>query len=348
MMCAGTISAAVRFVSPQQGGQAVGVQIIEISTDLQNVDRAEFRVDGVLIGVARTAPFRVAYDFGSDVSSRTIAAKVINNGYRNNEVATITTTALTAGESINVDVVEVPLRVRSSRSLKPNDLRVRENSVDQTISEIRAGRGPAHFAFVIDRSLSMGEGRLTAALRAVDAARSMLRPDDSASLILFNHNVSRARPLTERDTALDLTTDITPSGGTSLRDAVSSSVTNSTVTARRTYAIVISDGGDRNSAMSEEQALRKISGTKTVVAAIVLGDAGTFLRNAAKNTGGALVNTSVESLPRDLRTVMSDINSRYTLVYQSRGTKSGWRTISVTSRRNGIEILNARKGYFAG
>ena len=68
---------------------------------------------------------RVAYDFGSDVSSRTIAAKVINNGYRNNEVATITTTALTAGESINVDVVEVPLRVRSSRSLKPASNRPR-------------------------------------------------------------------------------------------------------------------------------------------------------------------------------------------------------------------------------
>ena len=41
------------------------------------------------------------------------------------------------------------------------------------------------------------------------------------------------------------------------------------------------------------------------------------------------------------------INSRYQLVYQSHGNGSGWRSISITPRRRDIEILNARKGYFA-
>ena len=56
-------------------------------------------------------------------------------------------------------------------------------------------------------------------------------------------------------------------------------------------------------------------------------------------------NMPKDTVERALRNVMADINSRYLLVYQSSGTKRGWRTIEVTSPR--VEILGARKGYFA-
>jgi hypothetical protein len=42
-----------------------------------------------------------------------------------------------------------------------------------------------------------------------------------------------------------------------------------------------------------------------------------------------------------------DINSRYTLVYQSHGNAAGWRSIAITAASKGVEVLNARKGYFA-
>jgi len=335
-------AANVTFVTPQTGGQVIGPQMIEISTDATNVDRVEFHVDGILVGVARRAPYRVAYDFGTDLTSRELSAKVFSNGYRTTDTAKIFTAALTAGESINVDVVEVPLRIRASRTIRPDDIRVRENSVEQTVRELKPGRGPAHFAFVIDRSLSMGGGRLAAALRAVDESMTMLRPDDAASLILFNHNVGKARPLTKSVTAAAASGDVVPSGGTSLRDAVSSIASR-----QRTYAIVITDGGDRNSILSDENALRKISGTKTTVAALVFGTPSRFLESAARNTGGTLTKTTRANVGSDLRRVLADINSRYTLVYQSHGTKSGWRSIAINGRRSGIEIVSARKGYFA-
>jgi len=116
---------------------------------------------------------------------------VLYDRYRKSEVAAIHTIALTAGDSMSVDVVEVPLRIRSARTIGPDDLRVRENDVEQTIRDIRPDRGPAHFAFVVDRSLSMGDGKLDAALRAVAEGMKLLRADDTASLILFNHNVER-------------------------------------------------------------------------------------------------------------------------------------------------------------
>ncbi|HYC90707.1 MAG TPA: Ig-like domain-containing protein [Thermoanaerobaculia bacterium] len=333
LLLAAAAEARVTFVAPLDGSQAFGPQTLEITTDAAAVDRVDFAVDGVLAGVARKAPYRVPYDFGTSLAARKVTATVWTNGFKGSESATVTTAAMTANDTLDVDLVEVPLRVRAARTVRPSDLRVRENGVEQTVRDVRQERPPAHFAFVVDRSLSMGGGKLEAALRAIRAELRQLRPGDTSSVVLFNHQV--AKPV-----AVPAAT-ATPSGGTSLRDALAS------VSAKqRTYAIVISDGGDRTSVLSDEEALRKISGTKTIVHALVLGDShARFLDRAAENTGGRVVRASTSSVGTELRRVLEDINSRYLVVYQSQGTKRGWRTIEVRSSR--VDVVNARKGYFA-
>jgi len=330
--------ASIVFVTPQTGAQVIGPAAIEITTAIANVDRVEFSVDGALAGVARKPPFRIAHDFGTSLASHTINAKVWSNGFRNSDEVTITTAALTAGETMNVDVVEVPMRVRSPQLLKASDLRVTENGIPQTIRELRADRGTARFVFVVDRSLSMGDGKLDAALRAITSESPLLRNDDRIELVLFNHNVTKSRPIRRGERIASVAT----SGGTSLRDALASIATR-----ERTYAIVITDGGDRNSEISEPDALHRISNTKMIVDAIVLGSASNFLRDAARNTGGTLVTADAFTLQRALHALIVDINSRYTLDYQSHGNGAGWRAIVITPQRRGIEIVNARKGYYA-
>lgn len=327
--------AATTLVTPLDGSQVLGPAAIEATTDAKNVDRVDFYVDGALAGVARKPPYRIAHDFGTSLAAHTVMAKVWSGGFRSNETSSVTTAALATSEAYNVDLVEVPLRVRAFRALKPADLRLRENGVEQTIRDVKSERPAAHFAFVVDRSLSMGGGKLASALRAVRAAMQAMRPGDTASLVLFNHIVTK--------TTIDDARGLVPSGGTSLRDALASIASN-----ERTYAIVITDGGDRNSMLSDEAALRNISGTRTTVNAIVLGDSHTrFLDRAAENTGGRVVEASKESIGEALQRILADINSRYLLVYQSSGTRNGWRTIEITPRGKGIEIANARKGYFA-
>src|SRR5579872_1403263 len=328
------LGAIITFVAPQQGSQAIGVQPIEITTGASAVNRVDFYVDGVLIGVARTPPYRIVHDFGDSLAAHSIAAKVWSDNYRHVDQASVDTIAA-GGEALNVDLVEVPLRVRTPHPLTANDIAVKENGIDQTIRDIRADRGAARFVFVVDRSLSMGEGKLDAALRAIDAEARLLRRDDRAEIIFFNHNVSAPRPLSQRE-------NVRPYGGTSLRDAVSSLDAH-----ERTYAIVITDGGDRNSITSEDDALKKISGTKLTLDAIVLGGDSRFLDRAAGNTGGEVARAGASTLQRELHRMLVDINSRYTVVYQSHGNPGGWRTISVEPRRRGIEIVSARKGYFA-
>jgi len=335
-------ASAVTFVSPQSGAQAIGPLALEITTGTPNVDRVEFYVDGTLAGVARKAPWRVAHDFGTAVDPHTIAAVVWSNGYKTSERAEVRTAAIVSGDSLTVDLVEVPLRVRSSYPLRIYDLRIRENGVEQTLRDVRADRGAATFVFVIDRSLSMGGGKLAAALRAVDDATKMLRADDTVSVIVFNHNVAKPRTIARGESLSRLFADLTPSGGTSMRDAVASIPRG-----RRTYAFVITDGGDRNSQLDDETALRRISNTRTVIDALVLGSShNRFLDRAAKNTGGSVVDTSRDGLRPALRDLIADINSRYTAVYQSHGTPKGWRSIEIRPRR-GVAIVNARKGYFA-
>jgi hypothetical protein len=332
------LTAAITFLSPQSGSQAVGAQMIEITTTMANVDRVDFFVDGALAGVARKAPFRIAHDFGTALDAHELSAKVYANGYRTTETASVRTAALTAGESISVDLVEVPMRVRAPHALRATDVAVRENGAAQSIRELRSDRGAARFVFIVDRSLSMGGGRLDAALRAIAAESKLLRADDRIDVVLFNHNVAKATRIARGETL----PSVTPSGGTSLRDAVSSIVSR-----ERTYAIVITDGGDRNSETSEERALQRISNTKMIVDAIVLGGASSFLERAASNTGGDVVKASAETIDRELRKMVVDINSRYTLVYQSTLHSEGWRAIDIKAASRGVEVVNARKGYFA-
>jgi hypothetical protein len=334
--------AAVTFVSPQNGSQALGVWPLEITTTAANVDRVDFLVDGALVGVARKPPYRVMHDFGASLAPHEIVANVFSNGYRTTESARLLTAAIGASEGVNVDLVEVPLRARSAHTLTARDLRVRENDVEQEIRDVLPQRGPARFVFIVDRSLSMDDGKLAAALRAIDGAWQFLRLDDRVEVVLFNHNVAKARAVERGEKLARLFGDVAPSGGTSLRDAVASIGSR-----ERTYAIVVTDGGDRNSIASEDEALKKISGTKSVLDAIVLGDGSKFLDAAAKNTGGDVVRATASTIERALRDLLLDINSRYLVVYQSHGNSAGWRSIRVTPAARGVQVVHARKGYFA-
>jgi len=72
----GVLAAAITFVSPQQGSQAIGVLPIEVTTAATAVNRVEFYVDGMLVGVARQTPYRIAHDFGTTLAAHDIVAWV--------------------------------------------------------------------------------------------------------------------------------------------------------------------------------------------------------------------------------------------------------------------------------
>jgi Mg-chelatase subunit ChlD len=331
--------ADVAFVQPKEGGQLIGASAIEVVCDAPGIDRVDFTIDGRFAGFARQAPYRIVHDFGEALDAHTITARVSFDGYRRHETATLRTGALVAADSIDVDLVEVPLRVSRGTNMKASDLEIRENGVAQTISEVFAERPPSDFVFVVDRSLSMSGEKIDSAIRALRSAQQFLRRGDRASVVFFNHNVSPAIEAGEIDPE-----SAVPSGGTSLRDALLSMAPE-----RRTVAIVISDGSDRNSFTTEGAALRDLSRSRLTLFAVMLGrgNANGFLETLAARSGGQLVASSPGRIDRDLEVLFNDINGRHTAVYQSHGTSSGWREIAVKSKRRGLGVTSPRQGYFA-
>jgi hypothetical protein len=329
-------AAAVEFEQLASGMWLAGPQALTVGTDLESVDRVEVRIDGLLVAVLRNAPFVFEYDFGDGSRRHRLRADVHAAGYTIHEAAELTLGSPSFEEAMTVDWVEVPL----SLSRPPRDsgsLTLFENGRPVQIRRIQSGRGPTRFVFVIDRSQSMGDGRLEAAMEAVHSISRRLSPADTAELIAFNHRVGPAVPLSEALSG-------TPSGGTALRDALAAIAPDS-----RTIAIVISDGDDRNSFLGREEALRRIASDRMSVYSLVLGrgSAREFLGELAVMTGGRMLPSSPSRLERDLERLFDEIESRWIVSYQSAASDRGWRTIRVKPSERGLRVLDARKGYFA-
>jgi Mg-chelatase subunit ChlD len=337
----GPALAKVEIVSPLEGGQVLGQTVIEARAG-GTPDRVDFFVDGVLIAIDRQAPYQVIFDFGDSLAPRRVEVVAHSAGFRNVERHSITTAGTTISDTIEVNLVEVPLRIRSRRAVTAADLRITENGKAQKIAEVRAERLPTSFIFVVDRSLSMGEGRLTAAVDAVERALGHLRPGDDARIILFNHRSEAPRQL--QPAANAWLREVEPAGGTSLRDTLMTIRPE-----RRAAIVVISDGGDRNSASGEEEALRAIGRGNTVLYALALGggSGASFLDRAASRTGGTFRISSAGTLAADASAIITDINSRHTVVYQSNNIAAGWREIRVTPARPRIEVSAAKRGYYS-
>lgn len=343
-LTASRLDAAVRIVSPAEGAQAIGALPIVVESDLPNVSRLEIRVDGNLVGVLRKPPYQLVFDFGPELLPRTIQVDAFSDQYRSKRRVVVRTAGATISESLTIDAVEVPVKIDSSVVPRAGDIQLKENGASQKIRELKKKRSAMRFVFLIDRSLSMSGGGFEKELDAVDEFVRKLGAEDSIEVVLFNHRVERAVKIARGTSVRARFRTVPTSGGTSIRDAVAS-----LAGAGPTTTIVISDGTDRNSFTSAEDALRRIGRANSSVYAVSVGGSGSssFLDRAAATTGGLHLQSSISSLSGSLQKILREIESRYVLIYQSSATSRGWRTIEVASLRPGVRIVKARPGYFA-
>jgi VWFA-related protein len=282
---------------------------------------------------------------------------------------TVTVTALPQFRA-SVDVVRIEALVldkgRPVAGLGAGDFTVTDNAAAQTIAVRALARQPIDVAIALDVSSSVRGERLERLRQAAGALVGLLTPQDRATLVTFDHQVT----LGPRDVgphALDARLAAIADGGrTALIDAVTTALVWGGGRERPMLILAFSDGRDTSSWTRAEQALVLARSSDAVVDAVVTGELlptsttrigsggllaeltpdERFLADLAAQTGGRVRNgQSGSGLAGAFRDALEQFRGRYEISYTATSKEPGWHAIDVrVPGRRGASV-HARRGY---
>lgn len=257
-----------------------------------------------------------------------------------------------------VNLVEVYASVTDSRGepvkgLGRDEFELRENGEVQQIANFQSGDFPLSVAVALDRSFSMAGQRLDLAKAGARAFLGELRPADEAMVIAIGSEVEAVSPLSsERARQLEAVARLDAFGTTGLHDAIITSIDAVQPAKGRRALILLSDGNDRYSRASADQALERARRSDVMIFPVALGAARPALfAELATLTGGRSYHVrDPNQLPATLRAIAHQLREQYLLGYTPRvpivAGSNDWRSITVSVKRPGVQV-RARDGYLA-
>ena len=158
----------------------------------------------------------------------------------------------------SVDVVQLNVAVMDGKKVVANltaaDFEVLDNGVRQQVLNVSRESLPIDVTLVIDTSESLSAQLQAAIVNAANGIRARLKPADRLSLVTFNQRI-------QEQLALRAPADVGAiglgkvAGQTSLNDAIGVVLAARPVTDRRQMAIVLTDGYDSTSLLTESDVL---------------------------------------------------------------------------------------------
>lgn len=269
-------------------------------------------------------------------------------------------------EVVNLSVSVADPGRRYVTDLERKDFVVLEDGVPQELSVFDQQRAPVSVSILIDCSLSMQPNMAmvqAAALRLVRA----LRPVDSAQIVRFNHRHEVVQDFTSDQALLETgIKSIRAEGATGLYNAVYLTLRDlarnpSEGDLRKRAVVLLSDGADTTSLLSDDQVLDAARRAGVTVYAVGLGitsaaagadDTGRarhFLTALTGETGGQpFFPRALAELDGVYDRIARELSTQYSLGYiSSNAQRDGkWRRVVVHSARGGL-VLRHRAGYFA-
>lgn len=266
-----------------------------------------------------------------------------------------------------VDLVTVPVSVTApdgSRvgNLGPDDFRVYEDGVLQTISVVNHDPRPVSLCILLDSSPSMA-GREVLAKTAINTLLKELRDDDEVAMIMFSWKphlalswtrISETRSYSWKGWRLSL--------GTSLLDAMKNALAQiEQATNPQPVILIISDGGENTSGTrlaelvttrrQSETAVygirteRPPSRTATLVSRAMTVD---YLPEIVGDSGGTVFRAvDPESAEAAARAFIDELHAQYTIGYSPKRRPDGrYRQLKVETT-NPAHVLRYRGGYLA-
>jgi Ca-activated chloride channel homolog len=266
-----------------------------------------------------------------------------------------------------VDVVNVVCTVRDRRGeyvshLKKEHFQVFENGTKQEIdffyNETSDEAQALTIVLLIDTSGSVKEKLAFEQMAATEFLQQTLRKNkDMAAIVQFDSEINLVQDFTYDHTLLSSAIlDIRAGGATKLYDAIWLAVgelLRSEV--GRKVVVILSDGADTQSMVTEKEAIRIAQEEDVVIYGIGVrsrrfdSDFGK-LEKFAESTGGVFFNSKadLEKLREAFGRINREIKNQYILGYVSgnRQQDGSFRKIRVEVTGSGLKV-NHRKGYYA-
>ena len=275
---------------------------------------------------------------------------------------------------IRVDstLVLVPVTVTDARhrfvlGLEQKNFHVLEDGTEQQIKQFSGEDAPLSVGFVVDISGSIGS-KIDLCRQAVVQFLKTMNLNDEAFLVTFADHAQVIAPLSRDTGKMANQLLAVPTGGlTALFDGVFAGLheMEKALNPRKTL-VVISDGGDNNSAFSAKEVLQKaLEAGVQIYAMGVFEPVGPFglsleeqrgphlLSNISEQTGGrAFAASRLDQLPEVASRIAVELRNQYMLAYSpSNQAKDGtYRKLEVKlSQPDGMSGLVARwrLGYYA-
>jgi VWFA-related protein len=347
----------LRITWPPADSIIGGATQIEATIDPPTaVDSVTFTVNGKLQCTVERLPYRCSWDPGAVVRGHHIrVVATLTDG--NRLVDNVRTKELGVVEKSRVDAVLVPVIVTDGgqfvRGLKTQDFEVFEDGVEQRVAALVSEDAPLDLVLAIDVSGSM-EHSLGNVKLAVKQLLARLRPGDSATVVGFNDTMfiaaEREKDKQAREEAVDL---LASWGGTALYDATIRVLDLVSRDWGRKGVVIFSDGDDRNSLTTRENAMARVQASDAMLYTIGFGGGATMpqlkasLETYARSTGGRpFFPRNTGELDGVFDEIVSELANQYVLSYSSTNLKqdSTYRNIKVQVRRGNYDI-RFRRGY---
>ncbi|MBI3932103.1 MAG: VWA domain-containing protein [Acidobacteria bacterium] len=271
-------------------------------------------------------------------------------------------------EVINLTVSVTDPRSRYVTDLADEDFTVFEDGVKQELTLFTHENLPISLALMIDTSASMDEKLEQAQMAAVRFVRT-LRPQDRAQVVQFNDRDTVLQEFTADHEALETAVRRTHAAGpTALHNALyvalkSLAKEKKAGELRRRAIVLLSDGEDTASLVSDDQVIELARKTEIAIYSISLrgrrpsdrerlafSQAAHLLSVLARETGGQVYfPNSISELDTVYDRIAEELRTQYSLGYVSNNKRRDgkWRRIVVrTLSRDELQVRH-KLGYYA-
>jgi Ca-activated chloride channel family protein len=245
-------------------------------------------------------------------------------------------------------------------SLTQDDFAVSEAGTPQPITQFTSERVPVSLALVLDISDSMRGPRMEDARAALTTfVDSLLKPEDEAALVLFNHAPRVVLQWTkERARLREVLDEARPTGGTAIYDAVNSALPLFRDRAHPRAAIVlVSDGADTASDTTVMELKQTLARNDVFLYCIAVDTPNArsaqrinpqvFMELSSQSGGYAEIITSTADIGPATSRIADELNAQYMLGYtpttKPAAGRGRYRSIRVTVKGSGYRI-RARRG----